>query len=113
MTDPKIQSTIDRLRDCHHSCRRRIRAASDLGAAHPDRRYIAMLTDVSELSGLAADLLDSESPWADWMCELTADACAELAEQCELRGERGCAERCRTTALACATIAPNTLPPHH
>ncbi|MBF6176956.1 hypothetical protein [Nocardia otitidiscaviarum] len=110
MPDPTIQRTIDHLLRCHRTCRHQIHADPDPGAAHVDRRHTAMLTDVSELSRHTADLLDRDSPWAAWLCELTRDACIDLAEQCEQYGERACADICRATALACALIAPSTLP---
>lgn len=104
MTDPKIQSTINHLLGSHRVCQRQILTSLDLGGAHATRRHIAMLTDLSELTHVTADLLDRRSPWAEWLCELVGDACTDAAEQCEKLGEKECAESCRATALACAAI---------
>ncbi|MFI6869720.1 hypothetical protein [Nocardia sp. NPDC050406] len=110
MTDPTIQSTIDHLLDCHRVCERQIRTSLDLGGAHADHRHIAALTDLAELTRVTADLLDRESPWAQWSCELAADACADIAGQCEELQETECARTCRATARACTTIG--SLVPH-
>ncbi|NNH75998.1 hypothetical protein HLB23_40150 [Nocardia uniformis] len=106
MTEPKIQSTINHLLGCHRGCERQILDSLDLGGKHATRQHIAMLTDLSDLSHVTAELLErgSEWEWAEWLCELTGDACVEAADQCEQLGETECAEMCRTAAAACAAM---------
>ncbi len=107
-----MQSCIDLCLDCSTSCLQLIPYCLKQGEDYAEASHILLLQNCADICRTSANLMISNSPFANAICKLCADICKQCADECEqFAGDQKmeqCAKICRQCADSCLSMSKMT-----